>query len=158
MDDVLDENHGHFDRKSLRIMEKRMENLQELRKFPLVGGPESVGGDMELALKGAFHKIDELLKSGRFVADLCALANPRPGAVRAGDATMVGCTACVASVTELQVVVANAGDSRAVLCRNGRAIALSEERFGWGRCLIFKYFSRFLGIPRLFLGQNAMNS
>jgi len=38
-----------------------------------------------------------------------------------------GCTAVVACVRGSQLVVANAGDSRAVLCRAGRAIALSDD-------------------------------
>jgi serine/threonine protein phosphatase PrpC len=38
-----------------------------------------------------------------------------------------GCTAVVAVVKDGQLFVANAGDSRAVLCRNGQAIALSED-------------------------------
>ncbi|KAK9828992.1 hypothetical protein WJX72_003282 [[Myrmecia] bisecta] len=38
-----------------------------------------------------------------------------------------GCTAVVAVIKGNKLYVANAGDSRAVLCRNGRAIALSED-------------------------------
>ena len=118
---VLD---GHGGAEVARFSSERLP--MELRRFPLKAGREAPGGDMEEALKGAFHKMDELLKSGQFASELCLLANPRPGQ-RSGDATMVGCTACVCSITELQVIVANAGDSRAVLCRNGRAIALSED-------------------------------
>lgn len=42
-------------------------------------------------------------------------------------ANSVGCTAVSVLVTPTQFVVANAGDSRAVLCRGGKAIALSED-------------------------------
>ena len=38
-----------------------------------------------------------------------------------------GCTAVVAVVKGSEVWVANAGDSRAVLCRGGQALALSED-------------------------------
>lgn len=38
-----------------------------------------------------------------------------------------GCTAVVAVVKGNELWVANAGDSRAVLCRNGQAVALSED-------------------------------
>jgi protein phosphatase 1G len=42
-------------------------------------------------------------------------------------ANSTGCTAVSVLVTPTQYVVANAGDSRAVLCRGGRAVALSED-------------------------------
>ena len=38
-----------------------------------------------------------------------------------------GCTAVVAAVHGSTVVCANAGDSRAVLCRGGAAVALSDD-------------------------------
>ena len=38
-----------------------------------------------------------------------------------------GCTAVVAVVKGSELWVANAGDSRAVLCRGGQALALSED-------------------------------
>merc|ERR1719226_66676 len=38
-----------------------------------------------------------------------------------------GCTAVVCCVRQDSIVVANAGDSRAVLCRRGKAIDLSED-------------------------------
>ena len=43
------------------------------------------------------------------------------------SADNVGCTACVSLISKDRVVVANAGDSRAVLCRDGKAIPLSED-------------------------------
>lgn len=39
----------------------------------------------------------------------------------------VGSTAVVAVVTPDKIVVANCGDSRAVLCRNGKAVPLSND-------------------------------
>eukprot|EP01039_Chlorochromonas_danica_P011095 gene11094-12358_t len=38
-----------------------------------------------------------------------------------------GCTAVVALVVDNKLIVANAGDSRGVLCRKGEAVALSED-------------------------------
>lgn len=106
---------------------------EELRKFPLSSGIQARNGQMEDALKGAFHKIDDLLRSGHFAAEVSSLTNPPvrggvgPPPQRNGDATMVGCTACVCCVTDAQIITANAGDSRAVLCSGGEAIALSED-------------------------------
>ena len=39
----------------------------------------------------------------------------------------MGCTAVVSFITPERIVVANAGDSRAVLCRGGWAVPLSED-------------------------------
>ena len=41
--------------------------------------------------------------------------------------TTAGCTAVTAFVRGDQLIVANSGDSRGVLCRNGRSIALSKD-------------------------------
>ena len=38
-----------------------------------------------------------------------------------------GSTSCVVFLTEKKIYCANAGDSRAVLCRNGQQIELSED-------------------------------
>ncbi|MDR3737164.1 MAG: PP2C family protein-serine/threonine phosphatase [Acidobacteriaceae bacterium] len=42
-------------------------------------------------------------------------------------ASFVGCTACVALITKTEIYVANSGDSRAVLSKNGIAINMSED-------------------------------
>ena len=39
----------------------------------------------------------------------------------------VGCTACVALVADGQIIVANAGDSRCVMCKGKEAVDLSED-------------------------------
>lgn len=38
-----------------------------------------------------------------------------------------GTTACVVFITDSHIFCANSGDSRAVLCQNKKAIALSED-------------------------------
>jgi len=45
----------------------------------------------------------------------------------AGPAFSAGCTAVCVIITDTHVVCANAGDSRAVLCRGGRAVPLSRD-------------------------------
>ncbi|GAX82159.1 hypothetical protein CEUSTIGMA_g9587.t1 [Chlamydomonas eustigma] len=63
---------------------------------------------VEDALKEAFLKTDE-----EFSSNTCA--------------AMVGSTAVVAVVGKRRVWVANCGDSRAVLCRSGKAIQLTDD-------------------------------
>ncbi|CAE8601638.1 unnamed protein product, partial [Polarella glacialis] len=109
----------------------------ELCTFPLRSlGKQVPGGDLEVALRETFHRIDDRLRDPRNLAELKSLTNPsarNPSPHTAAlnerpvDPRMVGCTACVCSVSEHQLVVANAGDSRAVLCRGGLAVGLSED-------------------------------
>lgn len=40
---------------------------------------------------------------------------------------LAGATSCVVLLTENKIICANAGDSRAVLCKGSEAIALSED-------------------------------
>jgi len=42
-------------------------------------------------------------------------------------ADSTGCTAVTVLLTPTEILIANAGDSRAVLCRDGNAVALSED-------------------------------
>lgn len=102
---------------------------EELVNFPLPS-PQSWNyrRDLEVALTSSFHRIDELLVGPNASEELRSLTNrpfsPIPKNV---DASFVGCTACVVAITRSEIVVANSGDSRAVLCRGGKTVQLSTD-------------------------------
>lgn len=73
-------------------------------------------------MRRSFERTDELAMGAcmcRTTASLCH-CDPR-------EAAISGSTAVAAVLTNGNVVVANTGDSRAVLCRNGMAIPLSND-------------------------------
>lgn len=70
--------------------------------------------DVSGTLVNAFHRMDEML-----------IEQAKKGWT--GNPDWVGCTANVCLVGPESIVVANAGDSRSVLCRNGQAVPLSED-------------------------------
>lgn len=90
------------------------------------GSPDDVEG----TLISSFHRMDEMLSDTGRSEELRSLATS-PAVVRpwcaAPDAMGCGCTAVVCCLRDDALVVANAGDSRAVLCRGGKAIDLSED-------------------------------
>lgn len=79
-------------------------------------------GNYKEALVDAFKQMDEKIVSQSGRKEL----NEKRGA---GDGEHVsshtGCTANVVLMTPKKFIIANAGDSRSVLCRSGKAIALS---------------------------------
>lgn len=66
--------------------------------------------DPHNGLVAAFYRMDEALQEMQYI-----------------DGQSQGCTAVVCCVNQDQIIVANAGDSRAVLCRGGRAVPLSQD-------------------------------
>uniref|UniRef100_A0A7N0U9J3 protein-serine/threonine phosphatase n=1 Tax=Kalanchoe fedtschenkoi TaxID=63787 RepID=A0A7N0U9J3_KALFE len=75
----------------------------------------SAGGrvvNWEQVMAGSFGKVDEEVNCGEMATD---------------KMKTIGSTAVVAVVGEEEVVVANCGDSRAVICRSGVAVALSTD-------------------------------
>jgi len=87
------------------------------------GQPQDIGG----ALISAFHRMDEMVAEPDRLEELQSMANPSFMPGKTVDPDHVGCTAVVCCVTANAMIVANAGDSRAVLCRNGQAVPLSED-------------------------------
>mmetsp|Transcript_31070 Transcript_31070/g.60993 ORF Transcript_31070/g.60993 Transcript_31070/m.60993 type:complete len:498 (+) Transcript_31070:3-1496(+) len=111
---------------------------EELRSLPLAlnGGSSSKASSLATTLTQSFHRMDDMLRDHDATgAELRALTNPptpqaerrHQSSDRPVDVNLIGCTACVCAITKDLLVVANAGDSRAVLCRAGLAVALSDD-------------------------------
>lgn len=73
-------------------------------------------------MKRSFKRMDEMATSTCVCATSVPFCNCDPM-----EAAISGSTAVAAVLTQDHIVVANTGDSRAVLCRNGMAIPLSND-------------------------------
>lgn len=105
---------------------------EEIKAYPLKAPPTK--DDFRCALTRAFNRIDECLRETKTLAELQTLSNePKRGSYPPQrmnpnpDPRYVGATCCICLITEDHFVIGNAGDSRAVLCRGGQAVALSED-------------------------------
>lgn len=80
-------------------------------------------GNYKLALVDAFKLMDEQIISQTGRKEL----NEKRGTSDEAVSSHTGCTANVVLMTPKKFFIANAGDSRSVLCRSGKAIALSQD-------------------------------
>ncbi|KAE9464963.1 hypothetical protein C3L33_03142, partial [Rhododendron williamsianum] len=84
------------------------------------------------AMRRCFERMDQVALSTCVCGSIGYLCGCHPMEV-----ALSGSTAVVALVTANHIVVANCGDSRAVLCRGGRAVPLSEDHKVMGKILRF---------------------
>lgn len=92
---------GHGGKEVAVFAEENFKNILE-------GLPEFQSENYQEALKKAFLKTDSEVQKKEYAMD-------------------TGTTACVVLVTPTDIYCANAGDSRGVLCRDGKAVPLSED-------------------------------
>jgi serine/threonine protein phosphatase PrpC len=92
--------------------------------------------DYRASLQEAFLKMDQLMLTKDGKKELQKLANSIPDGTANGggmgdagslDQSYAGCTANVVMITKTEIICANAGDSRSVLCKKGKSKDLSTD-------------------------------
>lgn len=98
------------------------EELEQTECKPEEEGNDVVEKKWRGVMRRSFQRMDELATSTCLCGTTVSLCNCDPR-----EAAISGSTAIAAVLTQEHIVVANTGDSRAVLCRNGVAIPLSND-------------------------------
>lgn len=99
----------------------------------LVLNPEYKRGNLEEALRLTFLRMDTLLRNKEGQKEVFRLQRSLPDDAPVDDLTLTrngccaGTTAVVCLMKDTQSYIANAGDSRCILARAGRAIELTED-------------------------------
>lgn len=109
----------NFEQVAMRCKDRLHELVKEELEDKVV---ESM--DWKEAMERSFSSMDSEVvacKEGVLLGASCRCE------LQAPESDAVGSTAVVALVTPEKIIVANCGDSRAVLCRNGKAIPLSTD-------------------------------
>lgn len=112
------------------------------RLHELVREEIEADADWEKSMARSFTRMDlevVALNAGGAANCRCELQRP--------DCEAVGSTAVVSVLTPEKIVVANCGDSRAVLCRNGKAIALSSDHKVFVVINLLSYFLLIVYFP-----------
>ena len=86
-------------------------------------------GHVEEGLRRTYLELDEMLRKPSHLPKLRQYAKASAGGETSGPhpALTTGCTAVVVHIHGNKLTVANSGDSRAVLCRDGKAVNLTVD-------------------------------
>ena len=98
--------------------------------FHLLNSPGYSACDLESALMSTFNSMDDLIRSEEGSHELFRISKNLPYNFPVNSKNFrhnVGCTALVSVIRGKEIFVANAGDSRCVLSRNGQALDLSLD-------------------------------
>lgn len=101
------------------VATKCKDRLHELVKEELEKREETT--EWKDAMEKSFIRMDKEVVAWDETVSYCRCELQTP------ECDAVGSTAVVSILTEDKIVVANCGDSRAVLCRNGKAVPLSSD-------------------------------
>ncbi|KAK1357215.1 Protein-serine/threonine phosphatase [Heracleum sosnowskyi] len=116
---------GVYDGHGCSHVSKRCkERLHELVKEELDGKVALEPTEWKELMQRSFSRMDKEVITGK---EAVVLATGCRCQLPSLESDAVGSTAVVAIVTPDKIVVANCGDSRAVLCRKGKAIPLSRD-------------------------------